>query len=284
MDPSSNRDPGLPGGASTAPLGRPPVSAHSGPAPAAFAAHRFVVAACALLLLAGLASPPSSGLANVWLSASQGEWLRDLAYTCAAAIAGIEIARGALAGLRIGHVGVELLVLVATAGALAIGQAGDAAAVSFAFVCGSWLEAHARGGFARRSVPRDASGAPGASGALGATSWLHREMGFVAGWYTPTVLAIAGAVLAIAENIPLALSLLVIARPRAMIAWISTATRGAVRFQNLVVAIGAAVALLIGVVFGAVPMAEAMFVQQASALAVLLNASRPARGVPREPR
>lgn len=56
---------------------------------------------------------------------------------------GLEIAANALQGLRLRHVGIELLVTVAVAGAIAIGEFWEAAAVALLFSLGASLEARA---------------------------------------------------------------------------------------------------------------------------------------------
>ncbi len=59
----------------------------------------------------------------------------------AALIAGWEIAVRAVTSLRNRHIGIELLVTIATVGALIIGEYWEAAAVTFLFILGAYLEA-----------------------------------------------------------------------------------------------------------------------------------------------
>jgi Cd2+/Zn2+-exporting ATPase len=59
----------------------------------------------------------------------------------AAILAGWDIASRAFASLRNRYVSIELLVTIATAGALAIGEYWEAAAVTFLFIFGAYLEA-----------------------------------------------------------------------------------------------------------------------------------------------
>jgi Cd2+/Zn2+-exporting ATPase len=59
----------------------------------------------------------------------------------AALIAGWDIAVRAFASLRNRHIGIELLVTIATLGALWIGEYWEAAAVTFLFIFGAYLEA-----------------------------------------------------------------------------------------------------------------------------------------------
>ncbi len=67
--------------------------------------------------------------------------LHDALMTAAALIAGADIAARALVSLRSRHISIELLVTVATVGALWIGEVWEAAAVTFLFVLGANLEA-----------------------------------------------------------------------------------------------------------------------------------------------
>jgi len=67
--------------------------------------------------------------------------LRDALMILAALIAGWDIAGRAFFALRNRHVSIELLVTIATVGALAIGEYWEAAAVTFLFMLGAYLEA-----------------------------------------------------------------------------------------------------------------------------------------------
>jgi Cd2+/Zn2+-exporting ATPase len=67
-----------------------------------------------------------------------GAWAALMA--AAALLAGSDIAVRAWYALRVRHLGIELLVTVATAGALLIGEYWEAAAVTFLFMLGAWLE------------------------------------------------------------------------------------------------------------------------------------------------
>jgi len=67
--------------------------------------------------------------------------LYNIAMIVAAVIAGWDIAARALASLRNKHVSIELLVTIATLGALVIGEYWEAAAVTFLFIFGAYLEA-----------------------------------------------------------------------------------------------------------------------------------------------
>ena len=67
--------------------------------------------------------------------------LRDALMILAALIAGWDIAGRAFYALRNRHVSIELLVTIATAGALVIGEYWEAAAVTFLFMLGAYLEA-----------------------------------------------------------------------------------------------------------------------------------------------
>ncbi len=67
--------------------------------------------------------------------------LHNILMTIAAVIAGAGIAVRAYNSLRNRHISIELLVTIATVGALAIGEVWEAAAVTFLFVFGAYLEA-----------------------------------------------------------------------------------------------------------------------------------------------
>ena len=67
--------------------------------------------------------------------------LRDALMILAALVAGWDIAARAFFALRNRHVSIELLVTIATVGALAIGEYWEAAAVTFLFMLGAYLEA-----------------------------------------------------------------------------------------------------------------------------------------------
>ena len=65
----------------------------------------------------------------------------NLAMIAAALVAGWDIAQRAFASLRNRYVSIELLVTIATLGAVAIGEYWEAAAVTFLFILGAYLEA-----------------------------------------------------------------------------------------------------------------------------------------------
>lgn len=67
--------------------------------------------------------------------------LHNILMTIAAVVAGAGIAVRAFNSLRNRHISIELLVTIATVGALAIGEVWEAAAVTFLFVFGAYLEA-----------------------------------------------------------------------------------------------------------------------------------------------
>lgn len=69
----------------------------------------------------------------------------DLFMVAAAIIAGWEIAARALTSLRNRYVSIELLVTIATLGAMVIGEYWEAAAVTFLFTFGAYLEARTLG-------------------------------------------------------------------------------------------------------------------------------------------
>ncbi len=73
------------------------------------------------------------------------EAFRQPLLVAAALVAGVDIARRAFDGLRRRQIGIDLLVTIAAVGALVIGEAWEAAAVTFLFVFGAWLEARTLG-------------------------------------------------------------------------------------------------------------------------------------------
>ena len=89
-----------------------------------------VVSSAGLILAAWL-------VGKVW--GLQG-W-QDRLMVVAALVAGWDIALRAIISLRNRHVSIELLVTIATGGALVIGEYWEAAAVTFLFIFGAYLEA-----------------------------------------------------------------------------------------------------------------------------------------------
>ena len=73
------------------------------------------------------------------------EPLRDVFMVAAALLAGSDIALRAFRGLLNRQITIELLVTIATGGALVIGEYWEAAAVTFLFIFGAYLEARALG-------------------------------------------------------------------------------------------------------------------------------------------
>lgn len=92
---------------------------------------QFETVVSGLFLVLGLAARYAFGLRG----------LHDGLITAAAVVAGTGIATRAIASLRNRHVSIELLVTIAAAGALVIGEYWEAAAVTFLFVLGANLEA-----------------------------------------------------------------------------------------------------------------------------------------------
>src|SRR5690606_10057043 len=76
---------------------------------------------------------------------------RTALMAAAALLAGGDIAARAWAALRVRHLGIEVLVTIATVGALAIGEVWEAAAVTFLFALGGYLEARTLNG-TRRAI------------------------------------------------------------------------------------------------------------------------------------
>jgi Cd2+/Zn2+-exporting ATPase len=93
--------------------------------------RRLLTIVSGTLLLLGLAAgqAPVAGAARTPL------------LVAATLVAGFEIARRAVDGLRRRQITIELLVTIAASGALLIGEFWEAAAVTFLFIFGAWLEA-----------------------------------------------------------------------------------------------------------------------------------------------
>ncbi|MCL4301249.1 MAG: cation-translocating P-type ATPase [Anaerolineae bacterium] len=90
-----------------------------------------LTAASGMLILVGLAADYLGASSTLYTSSMVG----------AALLAGSDIALRAWAALRHRHISIELLVTVATVGALLIGEVWEAAAVTFLFMLGAYLEA-----------------------------------------------------------------------------------------------------------------------------------------------
>ena len=82
------------------------------------------------LIAAGLVARYGFGLIDPWA----------VLMAAAALVAGSDIAWRAVQALRIRHLSIELLVTIAAIGALFIGEYWEAAAVTFLFMLGAWLE------------------------------------------------------------------------------------------------------------------------------------------------
>ena len=94
-----------------------------------------------LLILAGLAAERTLQAAPE----VNGRLVAAALMIAAAVIAGMDIAQRAYLSLRSRHISIELLVTIATLGALAIGEYWEAAAVTFLFIFGVYLEARTLG-------------------------------------------------------------------------------------------------------------------------------------------
>jgi Zn2+/Cd2+-exporting ATPase len=88
-----------------------------------------------------------AGLISVWIFESMNT--RDIFMVGAAVLAGSDIAGRAYASLRNRHFSIELLVTIAAAGAVLIGNYWEAAAVTFLFIFGAFLEARTLSGTRR---------------------------------------------------------------------------------------------------------------------------------------
>src|SRR5690606_21459668 len=87
------------------------------------------------LIIAGLVARYGFGQIEIW----------SVLMVAAALLAGSDIAVRAWRALRVRHLSIELLVTVAAVGALVIGEVWEAAAVTFLFMFGAWLEMRTMG-------------------------------------------------------------------------------------------------------------------------------------------
>lgn len=90
----------------------------------------------------------SGGLIAAGLLARYGFGMNELwsaMMVAAALLAGSDIAVRAWRALRVRHLSIELLVTIAAVGALLIGEVWEAAAVTFLFMFGAWLEVRTMG-------------------------------------------------------------------------------------------------------------------------------------------
>jgi len=90
-----------------------------------------------LVLLSGIFILVSLGVEKIWNLTS----LKNVLMIVAALIAGVDIAIRAFRSLKNKHISIELLVTIAAGGALLIGEYWEAAAVTFLFIFGAYLEA-----------------------------------------------------------------------------------------------------------------------------------------------
>jgi Cd2+/Zn2+-exporting ATPase len=93
--------------------------------------RQLLTAASGILILVGLAADYLAGPSTLYSSSM----------VAAAVLAGSDIALRAWSALRHRHISIELLVTIATVGALLIGEVWEAAAVTFLFMLGAYLEA-----------------------------------------------------------------------------------------------------------------------------------------------
>ncbi len=92
--------------------------------------RKWLTLASGIVIIAALVAYYGFGLATPWAPLM----------TAAALLAGYDIALRAWASLRLRHLSIEILVVVAAAGALFIDNHWEAAAVTFLFMLGAWLE------------------------------------------------------------------------------------------------------------------------------------------------
>ena len=88
-----------------------------------------------ILIAVGLIARYGFGMIGLW----------SALMVAAALLAGSDIALRAWRALKVRHLSIELLVTIAAAGALVIGEYWEAAAVTFLFMLGAWLEMRTMG-------------------------------------------------------------------------------------------------------------------------------------------
>ncbi len=88
-----------------------------------------------ILIAAGLVARYGFGMIDLW----------SALMVAAALVAGSDIALRAWRSLKVRHLSIELLGTIAATGALVIGEVWEAAAVTFLFMLGGWLEARTMG-------------------------------------------------------------------------------------------------------------------------------------------
>ncbi|WP_299364747.1 cation-translocating P-type ATPase [uncultured Paracoccus sp.] len=95
----------------------------------------WLTAGSGMLIAAGLIARYGFGMIGLWSGLM----------VAAALLAGSDIAVRAWRALKVRHLSIELLVTIAAAGALVIGEYWEAAAVTFLFMLGAWLEMRTMG-------------------------------------------------------------------------------------------------------------------------------------------
>ncbi|MDO5371594.1 cation-translocating P-type ATPase [Paracoccus sp. (in: a-proteobacteria)] len=95
----------------------------------------WLTAGSGMLIAAGLIARYGFGMIDLWSGLM----------VAAALLAGSDIAVRAWRALKVRHLSIELLVTIAAAGALVIGEYWEAAAVTFLFMLGAWLEMRTMG-------------------------------------------------------------------------------------------------------------------------------------------
>ncbi|MBB1498123.1 cation-translocating P-type ATPase [Paracoccus sp. MC1862] len=95
----------------------------------------WLTAGSGMLIAAGLIARYGFGMIDLWSGLM----------VAAALLAGSDIAIRAWRALKVRHLSIELLVTIAAAGALVIGEYWEAAAVTFLFMLGAWLEMRTMG-------------------------------------------------------------------------------------------------------------------------------------------
>lgn len=175
----------------------------------------------------------------------------------AGAPAAVAPAGAPVAAVRNGRIPFEILALIAVVGAAAAGRLVEAALVAFVVGLGAWLGRRLRA----RPAADEAGGTSGSS-AAGLASFATRVLSAFTEWFMPLTIALAAAVLLRSADVVLALTLLLVASPQALLALPKSSP---LPLRTLAATLAAA--LLAATLAGIVGLVTAALLQQASVLA-----------------
>ncbi|MCD6679564.1 MAG: hypothetical protein LT102_02745 [Burkholderiaceae bacterium] len=175
----------------------------------------------------------------------------------AGAPAAVAPAGARVVAVRNGRIPFEILALIAVVGAAAAGRLVEAALVAFVVGLGAWPRRRLRAWPAA-----DEAGGTSGSSAAGLVSLATRVVSAFTEWFMPLTFALAAAVLLRSADIALALTLLLVASPQALLAL----PRSSPLWLRALAATMAA-ALLAATLAGMLGLVTAALLQQASMLA-----------------